>query len=283
MALNILIVDDSSLTRKAIRRIIGMVELDTGEILEAENGAKALKVLSDSQVDLVLSDMNMPEMCGSELIAKMKQQESTRSIPVIVVTTESQTTRIKQLLADGVKDYLHKPFSAEEFRGIMQSLWTKPSNETGDVLIKALSEALETMAFLTILPTEDNLSISEKTVLTEIEFTGPKNGTIQILSDIEFGKTLAENISGIADVDDNSCFDALKELANVTCGLFLPMVVSSTSDLFDVAVPEIKSSESVPQWNEFEAYPNSYVLNIEGNLIAIKLVLKVNSMEEILI
>ena len=119
MAINILIVDDSSLTRKAIKRILGMVELEIGEILEAENGLSALKVLDESKVDLVLADLNMPQMGGVEMIHKMKMAENTRSIPVVIISTESSMARIKELLAEGVKDYLHKPFAPEEFRNII--------------------------------------------------------------------------------------------------------------------------------------------------------------------
>lgn len=119
MALNILIVDDSSLTRKAIRRILSMVELEIGEILEAENGLSALKVLDESKVDLVLADLNMPQMGGVEMIHKMKSTETMRSIPVVIISTESSMARIKELLAQGVKDYLHKPFAPEEFRNII--------------------------------------------------------------------------------------------------------------------------------------------------------------------
>ena len=271
MALNLLIVDDSSLTRKAIRRIIDMADLDVGEVLEAENGEKALKVLSKSHVDLVLSDLNMPEMCGPKLIEQMRKNEKTKSIPVIVVTTESQTMRIKQLLAEGVKDYLHKPFTPEAFTKIMRTLWAKPSDEPGDALTKALSQALETMAFLTILPMEDDLAIPEKTILTKISFKGSKNGSIQILADIEFGRILAENIGGLTITGEDVSYDALKELANVTCGLFLPMVISSTSDLFDITVPSVNNSNDSSKWISFIAEKNSCVLNIEGNLIATKL------------
>ena len=66
MAWNILIVDDSSLTRKRMRRIIEMTDLDVGQFLDAENGAEALKILEESNIDLVLSDLNMPEMSGAE-------------------------------------------------------------------------------------------------------------------------------------------------------------------------------------------------------------------------
>ena len=68
MAWDILTVDDSSLTRKRIRRIIEMVSLDVGQFPDAENGAEALKILEQSNVDLVLSDLNMPEMSGIEMV-----------------------------------------------------------------------------------------------------------------------------------------------------------------------------------------------------------------------
>lgn len=119
MAHNILIVDDSALTRIAIKRVLEMVELDVDRIFEAENGTEALNTLDQNKIDLVLADLNMPQMGGIELIKKMKEQECFANIPVIVVSTESSVTRIKELLAQGIKDYLHKPFTPEEFRTLL--------------------------------------------------------------------------------------------------------------------------------------------------------------------
>ena len=72
MAWDILIVDDSSLTRNRIQRIIEMTGLDVGQFLDAENGVEALKILEQSNVDLVLSNLNMPEMGGAEMVHRMK-------------------------------------------------------------------------------------------------------------------------------------------------------------------------------------------------------------------
>jgi len=274
MALNILIVDDSSLTRKRIKRIIEMVDLGVEQFLEAENGIEALKVLSKSSVNLVLADLNMPEMGGAEMIQRMKSDEATKSIPVVVVSTESKTTRIKELLVEGVKDYLHKPFTPEEFKEIMHTVLSESMAEKGDALAEALVQTLETMAFLAVLPIDEEMTIPEKTMLAEISFTGARSGTIQILAGLDFCRVLAENISGLNEVDDKSLFDALKEFANVTCGLFLPMVVSSTADMFDVTVPTARSCEDSPQWDEFVADRNSSVLNIEGYAIAAKLIIE---------
>ena len=118
MEYNILIVDDSAITRSMIKKIIGMVrELDVTEIFEADTGAAALERLSEHCIDLVLADLNMPEMDGIEMITHMRESESTKSIPVVIVSTESSVTRIDELLnTEGVKGYLHKPFTPEEFR-----------------------------------------------------------------------------------------------------------------------------------------------------------------------
>ena len=118
MGYNILIVDDSGITRMMIKKIISMVgELDVTEIFEADTGVAALQILNECQIDLVLADLNMPEMDGIEMIRQMRQSEATKSVPVIIVSTESSITRIDELLnTQGVKGYLHKPFTPEQFR-----------------------------------------------------------------------------------------------------------------------------------------------------------------------
>lgn len=274
MAWNILIVDDSSLTRKRIRRIIEMADLDIGEFMEAENGAEALEILEDSCVDLVLSDLNMPEMGGAEMVHRMKSREATKSIPVVVVSTESKTARIQKLLAEGVRDYLHKPFTPEEFKEAIQTLWSKPKIDSGDLLTQALTQALEVMALVTAVPVDDDMATPQKTALAQIGFTGPKKGTILMLVGLDFCKTLAENIAGADKANNESALDAVKELSNVTCGLFLPMVVSSTADVFDVTVPEVKKCDNPTQWDEFVADANTCILNIEGHAIAAKLIIE---------
>lgn len=276
MGVNVLIVDDSSLTRKRIRRIIEMTDMEVDGFREAGNGAEALKLLDESGADLVLTDLNMPEMGGAEMVQHMKSSVATKEIPIVIVSTESRTARIKELLADGVKDYLHKPFTPEEFKEIMQSLWTGPVEQAGALVSKAMSEALETMAFLVAMPPDDDVAAPTKTISASISFTGPKSGTIEIVAGTDFTRILAENICGSSDIDDNACCDALKELSNVTCGLFLPMVVSSTADVFEITVPTEFTGDEAPQWSAFAADSNSYVTNIEGHLVGTRLTLEDN-------
>lgn len=146
--------------------------------------------------------------------------------------------------------------------------------ETGTILTDSLAQALETMAFLTIMPLEEDTAAPEKTISAEISFTGPKNGTIQILAGLDLCRILAENIGALTEVNDETCYDALKELSNVTCGLLLPMLASSQTDVFDVTVPAVKTGDDSPRWDEFVERPNSCILNIEGFLVATRLIMK---------
>jgi two-component system chemotaxis response regulator CheY len=123
MAHHILIVDDSVLMRTALKRTIDMVGIETESISEAGNGLEALAVLESKPIDLILTDLNMPEMNGVELVHCLKEKPEYANIPVIVITTESNVLRIEDLQAEGIQDYLHKPFTPEEFREtIMRSL-----------------------------------------------------------------------------------------------------------------------------------------------------------------
>lgn len=116
MSHHILIVDDSILMRTALKRTIGMVGIEIASITEAGNGNEALEVLKNNPVDLILTDLNMPEMNGVELVHFLKESSEYANIPVIVITTESSTVRIEELQEAGILDYLHKPFTPEEFR-----------------------------------------------------------------------------------------------------------------------------------------------------------------------
>ncbi len=116
MALNILIVDDSPVMRAFVRKVVGLTGLDVGKFCEASDGEAALKLLGECWMDLVLSDINMPNMNGEELIRRMECDELLRTIPVIVVSTDSSLSRVNQMMALGAKGYIAKPFLPEILR-----------------------------------------------------------------------------------------------------------------------------------------------------------------------
>jgi len=115
MPLNVLIVDDSAVMRSIILRTLRLSGLPLEEVLQAENGQEGLDILGNRWIDLALIDINMPVMNGIEMIDKVRRTSEISDLPIIVVSTESSTTRIEMLKDMGV-GFVHKPFSAETLR-----------------------------------------------------------------------------------------------------------------------------------------------------------------------
>jgi two-component system chemotaxis response regulator CheY len=116
MAYNILIVDDSSPMRAVIKKIIKASGFDVGKFFEAANGQEALTVLNKEWLDLVLTDYNMPDMNGLELVEEMKRDEALASMPVVMVTTEGSKERVEEFMAQGIMGYIKKPFTPEQIK-----------------------------------------------------------------------------------------------------------------------------------------------------------------------
>jgi two-component system chemotaxis response regulator CheY len=122
MPLDLLVVDDSPVTRKMVRRAIGLCGLDVGTIHEAGNGAEALDRLGEHPVDLVLADINMPVMNGMELVERMAADARLSGIPVVIVATPVSEDRIARLLDTGARAYLAKPFRPESLRDLVREI-----------------------------------------------------------------------------------------------------------------------------------------------------------------
>lgn len=116
MALDILIVDDSAAIRKILQRVLGQAEIPVGSVFEAGDGAAALEILKKQKVGLVLSDINMPNMDGLELLGHIRAAEDWRKIPVIMITTEGAAAKVQEAVALGASGYVRKPFTAEQIK-----------------------------------------------------------------------------------------------------------------------------------------------------------------------
>jgi two-component system chemotaxis response regulator CheY len=110
MAFNILIVDDSPAMRRVVRRVVDIAGVDVGNYLEAGNGVEALAVLRNEWVDLIMTDINMPEMDGEELLLQVRNDPALATIPVLVVSTDRSEGRVKQMISLGADGYVSKPF-----------------------------------------------------------------------------------------------------------------------------------------------------------------------------
>ncbi len=122
MAFNVLIVDDSRIVRAVVARTLKMAGVEADKILEAGNGKEALDILDSNKVDIVFADINMPGMNGIEMVGHMKEKGLLASIPVVIISTERSVTRIHDLKAMGVRDYLSKPFTPESIRDVVNRL-----------------------------------------------------------------------------------------------------------------------------------------------------------------
>ncbi len=124
--LKFLIVDDFSTMRRIVRGLLK--EMGCNNADEAEDGAVALNMLKSSKYDFVVSDINMPNMNGFELLKAVKADEGLRHIPVLMVTAEARKEDIVMAAQSGAAGYIVKPFTKatleEKVQKILQKLAT---------------------------------------------------------------------------------------------------------------------------------------------------------------
>ena len=116
MALDVLIVDDSAAIRKILQRVLRQAELPIGELLEAGDGLEAMEVLKTRQIGLILSDINMPNMDGLQLLSALKAHEQWKKVPIVMITTEGSHDKVLEAVNLGAAGYVKKPFTADQIK-----------------------------------------------------------------------------------------------------------------------------------------------------------------------
>jgi two-component system, chemotaxis family, chemotaxis protein CheY len=111
-----LIVDDSSVMRKIVERSLRQAGLESLVVFEAGSGIEGLEILKSREVDLILSDINMPLMDGLEFVRQLHAQHLALEVPVVMITTESSEEHVKQAILAGAKGYIRKPFTADQVK-----------------------------------------------------------------------------------------------------------------------------------------------------------------------
>ncbi|MDH5681164.1 MAG: response regulator [Spirochaetota bacterium] len=109
--MKILIADDSKLTRSVVRNVLMSNGYEKNNILEANNGTEALKLLDNNVVELCVIDWLMPEMDGLELVKNLKSSIKHSKIPVIMMTVVSEYEKVHHALSLGIEDYIVKPLN----------------------------------------------------------------------------------------------------------------------------------------------------------------------------
>jgi len=129
MALSVLIVDDSLPMRSVIKKTFRAAGYGNAQFFEADHGKTALKVMDGEWIDIVITDFNMPEMNGLELIDAMKENELFSGIPVVVVTTEGSREKTQAFLDRGAAGFIRKPFPAETLRDVLVQVLGESDDE----------------------------------------------------------------------------------------------------------------------------------------------------------
>jgi len=113
--MTILIVDDSRIMRNTVKSVFTGAGMPF-TFVEASNGEEALALLEAFSVDLVLLDWNMPKLSGIEFLKTARKMDKYKSLPIIMVTSESAKFNVIEALKSGATDYITKPISSDTFR-----------------------------------------------------------------------------------------------------------------------------------------------------------------------
>lgn len=121
--MKILIVDDFATMRRVIRNLLKSLGFENFE--EAEDGTKALKILNKTKIDFVVTDWNMPNMTGIELLREIRKDSKLSHIPVLMVTAEQKREQIITAAKEGVNGYIVKPFTGETLSNKLNKIFER--------------------------------------------------------------------------------------------------------------------------------------------------------------
>ena len=118
--LNVLVVDDSFTARRHIIRVLNNMGIEN--LSEAKNGVEALELIKQNYYDLIVTDYNMPEMDGKELVEHIRNKSTQASIPILMVSSEADKSRLAAVQQVGVSAICDKPFEADTVKQILQKI-----------------------------------------------------------------------------------------------------------------------------------------------------------------
>ena len=114
--MNILIVDDSAAIRKILQRVLGQANVPISQVFEAGDGVEALEVLKSQSIGLVLSDINMPNMDGLQLLSQVRAVDQWKNVPFVMITTEGSHSKVLEAVQLGASGYVRKPFTPDQIK-----------------------------------------------------------------------------------------------------------------------------------------------------------------------
>lgn len=120
--MKILIVDDSSTMRKIVMRTLRQAGFDSDDVLEAGDGREGLERLDEGGVELIFSDVNMPNMNGLDFVKALRERDDSKETPVVMVTTEGGDEAMTGAMELGANGYVVKPFTADKLKEVLDRI-----------------------------------------------------------------------------------------------------------------------------------------------------------------
>jgi two-component system chemotaxis response regulator CheY len=124
--MKVLVVDDFATMRKIVRNILKQIGFE--DITEAEDGSAALRVIKNEPIGLVVTDWNMPNMSGLDLLREIRQNPETARLPVLMVTAEGLKENVMDAVKAGVNNYVVKPFTAEVLHEKIETIFKRQAS-----------------------------------------------------------------------------------------------------------------------------------------------------------
>ena len=121
--MKILVVDDFSTMRRIVKNLLKQIWFEN--IDEAEDGQHALSRLKNDKYQFVVSDWNMPNMTGIELLKNVRSDPELKTLPFLMVTAEAEKEKVVEAIKAGVNNYIIKPFTAEILKEKMDKIFEK--------------------------------------------------------------------------------------------------------------------------------------------------------------
>ena len=119
--IKVLLVDDSRLARRHMNKVLSKVGITDEQITQAIDGANAVECLKEHTFDLVITDYNMPKMDGEELLKYIRQHDDLSNMPVIMVTSEQNETKLGSIKSNGVTAMMDKPFDPPHLKSLLEA------------------------------------------------------------------------------------------------------------------------------------------------------------------
>lgn len=272
---NILIVDDSRTSRLIIKKAFVKAGFQESQYYEADDGLSAFELIENVKMNLIVTDIRMPNMDGEEFIKTLRKHPNRHDVPVIIVSSSSNVALSENLRHENILGFTQKPVTPEKIINTIESIFDL--NNLEKRLFQAINESFSELYGLNVSPAsvmDENDYIPRLKVV--VEFLKPVKGFLAMI----FSTDVVDKIG----IPPDDIEDSLKEVLNVICGNFLVDYFGADHKI-EILLPEISTSihnlKEVGIIHEFELIADGASLTVMMSMEGIDSLLDNDYSEEV--